>query len=246
GVRLVDLMGKTADAVPETLVLGPYPVFLVSDEPVELKPVPPAADPGDADVVVNSLGMRFVPVPGGRFTLGSDQGLADEGPTHPVEVDPFYCGQYEVTAAQLSAFLNEAPPETTQLYSPGGFTTVILQNERYRPRPGCEDYPANGVSWLLANRFCQWLCAKEGRAYRAPTEVVGEFAARGADGRTYPWGEDDYAGRCNAGRTWQGVEHTLEPVDAYPEGAGPFGALGMAGGVDEWCLSLYRLYPYVP
>jgi formylglycine-generating enzyme required for sulfatase activity len=103
--------------------------------------------------------------------------------------------------------------------------------------------PVVSVSWYEAAAYCRWLSAQTGDNYRLPSEAEWEKAARGDDGRSYPWGNrapDET--RANFDRA---VGRTT-PVGSYPAGASPYGVLDMAGNVWEWTRSKYRDYPYDP
>jgi formylglycine-generating enzyme required for sulfatase activity len=96
--------------------------------------------------------------------------------------------------------------------------------------------PVVGVCWYEAYAYCRWLSACTGRVYRLPTEPEWEKAARGTDGRRYPWGNEWDASRCN------NLEIALDrtvPVGRYPQGDSPYGVSEMMGQVWEWCSSKY-------
>ena len=141
----------------------------------------------------------------------------------------FYIGKYPVTNAQYAAFVKATG---------GRGLSGWLSESTLR---GKEAHPAVNVSWRDAAAFCRWLGQGTGLAFRLPTEAEWEKAARGADGRIYPWGDappDETL--CNI----DGTVGDTTPVGTYPKGASPCGALDMAGNVWEWTGSLYKEYPY--
>jgi formylglycine-generating enzyme required for sulfatase activity len=189
--------------------------------------------------------MRLVP--GGPFLRGLREGqvaavareydlpiswLAKACPQQELLLDPFEIGRYPVTQQEWALFLarsdaGEPPP---------GF-------EGGRPARGRENHPVHGVSHEAMLAYCHWLSRETGLRYRLPTEAEWEKAARGPDGRAYPWG-DSFDPRC-ANTREAGIGETT-PVGVFPDGASPYGALDMAGNVEECTGSLYRLYPGSP
>jgi formylglycine-generating enzyme required for sulfatase activity len=104
--------------------------------------------------------------------------------------------------------------------------------------------PVVGLSWVDATAFCDWLSTRLGRECRLPTEAEWERAARGLDGRRYPWGNEFVMGRCNCRETGLGE---TSPVGYFsPDGDTPEGLVDMVGNVWEWTNSLFRPYPYDP
>jgi formylglycine-generating enzyme required for sulfatase activity len=101
-----------------------------------------------------------------------------------------------------------------------------------------------GVSWYEALAYCRWLSEKSGKPYRLPTEAEWEKAARGTDGRRYPWGDAWDASLCNNKESGPGK---TTPVGEYPEGESPYGVEELVGQVWEWCRTKYSSsYPYQP
>jgi serine/threonine-protein kinase len=168
---------------------------------------------------------EMVYIPAGTFTMGDThgEGLPNERPGHPVSLPAFWVDRTEVTNTQFVQFARAA-----------GF----------RPRPallreaqGKADHPVVHVTWEDAVAYCRWA------GKRLPTEAEWEYAARGTDGRRYPWGDtwDPSRARFEGNNGGQ----TTAPVGSYPAGASPFGVLDLAGNVWEWTSSLERPYPYV-
>lgn len=169
--------------------------------------------------------MEMISLPAGPFTLG-------EGPdAHTVVLEACQIGRTPVTNGQYRAFVQatgHAPPA------------------HWRKGVGLElldDHPVVNVTWHDALAYCRWLSAEKGERYTLPGEAHWERAARGEEGRTYPWGDVFDETRCNGSEARVG--HTT-PVAAYPQGASPYGVLDLAGNVWEWCSSLDAPYPYDP
>ena len=190
----------------------------------------PASSTGSTFVAEND-GMTMVYVPAGEFEMGSENGGSDESPVHTVYLDAYYIDQTEVTNAQYKlceqAGKCDQPSDTTN-----------YNNSSYA------DHPVVYVSWNDANDYCEWA----GR--QLPTEAQWEKAARGTDGRIYPWGnvfDGNKLNYCdsNCEYDWKdtskndGYSQTA-PVGSYPEGASPYGALDMAGNVWEWVADWYN------
>jgi formylglycine-generating enzyme required for sulfatase activity len=172
---------------------------------------------------------EMVLIPGGEFLMGSDphrdRDSRDwEQPQHTLYLPDYYMAKTPVTNAQYAAFL-----QATDYEAPESF--------RYRRTPpaGREEHPVVSVTWYDAIAYCQWLSAATGKAYRLPSEAEWEKGARGSDGRVYPWGNRANAAACHIGK---GPKGSTAPVNAYPEGASPYGLLGMAGNVWEWTITL--------
>lgn len=142
---------------------------------------------------------------------------SDEKPQHTVYLDAFWIDRTEVTNAMYAQCVQT------------GKCSAPAHSRRYG-LPEYANHPALGVSWNQAQEYCAWA----GR--RLPTEAEWEKAARGTDGRLYPWGNDaPDASRLNFNHL---VDDTTE-VGKYPAGASPYGALDMAGNVWEWVADGY-------
>jgi formylglycine-generating enzyme required for sulfatase activity len=180
---------------------------------------------GETDVpseFTDSAGVSMSLVPAGNFIAGSDQGYENEKPVHTVYLDNFYIDKYEVTNALYKVCVEAGtcqPPDKT-----GSFT-----RESYYGNPQFDTYPVVYVDWEKANSYCQW------RGMSLPTEAQWEKAARGTDGRTYPWGnniDQTYANYNNV------VGDTTE-VGNYESGKSQFGVYDMAGNAWEWVADWY-------
>jgi formylglycine-generating enzyme required for sulfatase activity len=195
----------------------------------------PTATPSPSPSAATVGMVRF---PAGPFTMGRDDGPADEQPAHRVQLGPFEMDVLAVTNAQFAAFLEAAESGDQALFDADDADARIHRVDgRWRADPGAEEHPVYEASWFGAREYCLR------RGGRLPTEAEWERAARGPEGRPYPWGSappDPTRARFAAG--WR---NSL-PVGALPDGATPEGLLGMAGNEWEWTSSLYRPYPYRP
>ena len=175
----------------------------------------------------------MVRVPAGFFIMGSDHHGADEAPRHQVYLNAYDIDETEVSAAQFAEFLNTVrdPKKLKDYFKPGKHATIRYDGRRFTPVPEAGDYPANQVTWYGADAFCRW------RDKRLPTEAEWEKAARGEDGRTYPWGNSAPSpDRARYMQTWTEVigHRVMMPVRSMPPGRSPYGLYHMAGNVKEW------------
>jgi len=162
-------------------------------------------------------GMVQVYVPAGSFQMGSDTGDSDEKPVHTVTLDAFWIDRTEVTNAMYALCVEAgkcSPPSSSKSYT----------RDNYYGDAQYNNYPVIYVTWDNANAYCEWA----GR--RLPTEAEWEKAARGTDGRTYPWG--DAAPDSTRLNYNSNVGDTTE-AGKYPSGASPYGVWDMAGNVWE-------------
>jgi serine/threonine-protein kinase len=188
----------------------------------------------------HSLAPEMVTVPAGRFWMGTDRRrleragvewrdwMEDELPYHQVYLPEYEIGRYPVTNAEYEVFVRDTGRGASDDWDGG----VVPQ--------GTRDHPVVYVSWHDAVAYCQWLSERTGLAYRLPSEAEWEKAARGTDGRLWPWGDTRPTERlCNCG---DNVGDTT-PVGRYsPAGDSPYGCADMAGNVFEWTRSIYRPY----
>jgi len=175
------------------------------------EPPTPTAPSGPEDMVL---------IPAGDFIMGSASGQPDEAPPHEVSLDAYFIDKFEVSNAEYRECVNDGGcPQTG---SPDGFT-----RPGYRDDPAFSSYPVVGVNWDQAAAYCRWA------GQRLPTEAEWEYAAKGLDNLTWPWGNSFNAGLSAAGSP------DTEPVDSFPGGASPFGVFNMAGNVNEWVQDAY-------
>lgn len=228
----------------------------VEQPPPEVQPAPePSSISG------TSLVPELILIPAGEFLMGS-QAYKDEQPQHTLYLPDYYIAKTPITNARYAAFVAASGYRTTAEKEgwgwvwTGSWERVEGADWRHPRGPrsnirGKGDHPVVQISWYDALAFCEWLSQKTGKPYRLPSEAEWEKAARGTDGRIYPWGDQWDASRCNA---WEGGKRDTTPVGAYPRGASPYGVLDMAGNVWEWTRSLWGTdsqkpdftYPYNP
>ncbi len=163
----------------------------------------------------------MVLIPAGEFLMGAEDGLPDARPAHTVSLSSYWIDKYEVTNAQYRRCVEAgvcAPPKDRAAYDD----------------PRQASHPVTNVTWLQAREYCHW------RGARLPTEAEWEKAARGTDGRRYPWGNSEQAiprparngdARLNS--------HGIEPVGSHAGTLSPYGVQDLAGNVWEWVKDWY-------
>lgn len=172
---------------------------------------------------------KMVEIPAGKFIMGSNSRMPDEGPKHSVYLKKFYIDIYEVTNLQYKAFI-----DATGRRSPKHF-----RNRTY-PK-GKADHPVTFVSWKDATAYCKWA------GKRLPTDAEWEKAGRGPKDLVFPWGNSFEVERANTPQRWQvlgkGKDGDTTPVGSFPAGKSAYGLYDMSGNVWEWTSSWYLPYP---
>jgi len=187
------------------------------------KELPHMADQGDAKVPAN-----MVLIPKGPFLYGEDK------VTETIEKD-YYIDIYLVTNQHYDPFIRAGGYDNEALWSKESWSWKKkgkVSQPKYwdDPKWNSSDHPVVGVSYFEAEAFAKWA------GKRLPTEQEWEKAARGTDGRTYPWGDTFDKNKCNCSES--GIMGTA-PVTRYADGKSPFGCHDMAGNAWDWCASWY-------
>ncbi len=211
--KLVGLNGKL-DAKPVS-----KPVVVMPPRPV-LPPLPspevttPAMNIGEISINPKD-GAEMILIPAGKFSMGSTdadvRAQNNEKPLHTVYLDGYWIYRYEVTVAQYRKFCSKTGRSMPNAPSWGWVG----------------DHPMVNVTWLDAADYAKWAGAA------LPTEAQWEKAARGTDGRIYPWGKAWDPDKC------QNSAQRSASVGSFPSGASPYGCLDMAGNAMEWCSDWY-------
>jgi formylglycine-generating enzyme required for sulfatase activity len=169
-------------------------------------------------------------VPEGKFLMGSDPrrdkfAEPDEQPQHRLDLPTYAIARFPVTVAEYACFLEAS-----------GHISINWQNQSQKL-----DHPVVNVSWSDAMAYAAWLAKLTGQPWRLPTEAEWEKAARGINGRVYPWGDMFDARLAN---TQERGANGTTAIGSFPGGVSPYGAEEMAGNVWEWTHSLNETYPY--
>ena len=254
---IVDDFLEELDTQPQKPAVSVSPSPLRSPAPVKTSPLVKAGTPAQVPPIAarvatpaispaaerqkypnftNILGQQLLLIPSGTFLMGSTglDAAPNEAPCNKVTISRFYMSRHLVTCAAYEQF-NPA-------------------HRSNRTATATDNHPVLYVSSADVMKFCQWLSQRERRKYRLPTEAEWEYAARGTDNRTYPWGDHlstpgslaNFAD-ANTKFSWSDPKindgfFETSPVGQYPRGASAFGIDDMAGNVWEWCNDYYENY----
>lgn len=202
--------------------------------------------------VISGVEVKFemVPIPGGKFTMGSPDGEAsrkdDEGPQVEVEVEPFWMGKHEVTWDEYDVFMTALDFQARKALGNAATENDKLADALAHPTLPYGDptwgmgkqggYPAVNMTHFAARMYCKWLSAKTGRYYRLPTEAEWEYACRAGTNTAYSFGDDaeklgDYA--------WYFDNSNDKYQKVGKKKPNPWGLCDMHGNVAEWTLDQY-------
>jgi formylglycine-generating enzyme required for sulfatase activity len=173
--------------------------------------------------IIDANGVAMVLVPAGEFIMGSEDGDEDEKPVREVYLDAFYIDKHEVTNSLYKECVDSdvcIPPELSNDFD----------GRKYYGDIHFEDYPVTYIEWDQADTYCSW------REAKLPTEAQWEKAARGTDGRTFPWGESI---NCNLANYNPACVGGMKKVGSYESGKSLYGIYDLAGNVWEWVADWY-------
>jgi serine/threonine-protein kinase len=237
GFMLLNAQKQTAILPPATDTPVPTqthtPTLTKTSTPLPTKTstptITPTPTPGVGSTLIReSDDMTMVYVPAGKFEMGSEDGYSNEKPVHTVELSAYWIDKYEISNAQYARCVAAGSCTAPR-------SSKSRQRKSYYGNPEYDNYPVIFVDWDQASTYCQWAGG------RLPTEAEWEKAARGTDGRTWPWGNGNP--NCDLAN-YSGCVEDTSLVDAHQDGASPYGALNMAGNVWEWVRDLYsNSYP---
>lgn len=200
--------------------------------------------------IARGVKLELVRVPAGEFLIGSDQHddetYDDERPRHRIALPEFLIGKYPITVRQFEVFVAKAG----YAMPPAKYAQV-------------HNHPVRHINWFDALAFCEWASRVTRHVVRLPSEAEWEKAARGTDGRLWPWGNTEPKADLGNFRMFRTIwtrqfpkpgpdqsvrgisRHDSTPVGKYsPTSDSPYGCCDMSGNVWQWTNSLYRPYPY--
>ncbi|TES90808.1 MAG: hypothetical protein E3J88_03590 [Anaerolineales bacterium] len=224
---------------------------IATNPPTTIPTITHPPTPGIGSTIISPVdGSTMVYVPEGEFLMGSEDGFENKRPVHMVYLDAFWIDQTEVTNDMFAVFLNA---QGNQMEGGENWLDVgdvdaqiIWEGGEWKPKSRYVYHPVIEVTWHGAQAYCEWA------GKRLPTEAEWEKAARGLDGRAYPWGNQFDSSLVNLDDETSDDTKTIictpsgcdgysktAPVGSFPSGASPYGAMDMAGNVWEWVFDWY-------
>jgi formylglycine-generating enzyme required for sulfatase activity len=216
---LTGTIALSSTSIPITKTHVPNPISSATGTPYSIVFDDPHTDSSD---YIDPIGVPMRLVLAGEFEMGSDDGESDEMPVHTVDLDAYHIDKYEVTNGLYRACVVAGeclPPQDEDEIS------IV----RYYGKVEFDNHPVMYVNWDMARAYCVW------RGARLPTEAEWEKAARGTDGRTFPWGEEidpSFAHYDQSG-------NNPAPVGTYEKGRSIYSVYDMAGNAQEWVADWY-------
>lgn len=238
-IILFSWLNRASQSVESTQESGQVPVVFTSTNTETVEPsatITPEQTSTSTDTpiptplpteIMDAKGISMALIPEGGFTMGSNDFFANESPDHFVVLDAFYIDRYEVTNQDYNLCVTSGqclPPTRRESYS----------IEDYYGNSFYSRYPVIYITWQMANNYCEW------RLARLPTEAEWEKAARGTDGRNYPWGDSTEGTFVN----YNGIVGEVKAIGSYSSGISPYRVFDMAGNVQEWVSDWYQLDYY--
>ena len=207
----------------------------------------------------NGVAIEVVEIPAGWFWMGTNRGSLHEAglewcenhrnemPYHQVYLPEYCIAKHPVTNTQFLAFIQNGGYEDAAFWTEAGWRWKQTARRIQPPYMADDRYsapsqPVIGVTWYEAAAFCSWLGVTWSGQCRLPSEAEWEKAARGTDGRLWPWGNEWSADRCCS---WDAGVHRTAVVGAYsPQGDSAYGVADMSGNVGEWTRSVWGTLPH--
>lgn len=185
---------------------------------------------------------EMVYVPGDKVNLGSDKD--PEFPIYKADIQDFYLDKHEVTRKEFAAFIQRGGYKQDTFWSKEGKEWRDWRTQPsgwHAPSPEEENLPVTNINYYEAEAYSKWA------GKRLPTAQEWEYAARGKEGKIFPWGDEPaqtgklfFTNFRQINEPKDGYED-IAPVDAFMKDRSPFGAIGMAGNVSEWCQGVYNV-----
>ncbi len=233
-----------------------YPILLERDShwdgrrPGELEPYPIDLPPE------GELGAADVYVPAGYGYIGGDPLAADSLTRHRAWIGSFVIQRFPLTNSEYLVFLNDLLDSGREAEAidccprlrAGAEQLMFCRDAggRFEPRQEgpnprwLPDLPVVLVDWHSASAYARWLAEKSGKPWRLPNDLEREKAARGADGRVYPWGDEiDATFACVAEGSFERIPQRAI-IGEYPHDESPYGVRGLAGNTRDWCTNVWR------